>query len=122
LGFVTLSDEPASMQPPGYFQFSLTEETAADGSATIAVSGELDLSTASQMRDHLYALLAAGTTHLTIDVTGLTFIDSTGLGVIVAVLKRAREAGGNLVLKGPSRSARKVLDISGLSRIIDVID
>ena len=119
---MTLSDEPAALQPPGYFQFSLTEEAEGDGSATVAVSGELDLSTASEMRDHLYALLARGTTHLTVDVTGLTFIDSTGLGVIVAVLKRAREAGGNLVLKGPNRSARKVLDISGLSRIIDVID
>lgn len=119
---MTRSDEPTATEPPGFFQFSLTEEATADGSATVAVSGELDLSTASEMRDHLYALLARGTTQLTVDVTGLTFIDSTGLGVIVAVLKRAREAGGNLTLKGPNRSARKVLDISGLSRIIDVVD
>ena len=59
---------------------------------------------------------------LTIDLSAMSFIDSTGLGVLVGVLKRAREAGGELRLRGPSRSARKVLEISGLSRIVTVID
>jgi anti-sigma B factor antagonist len=108
--------------PAELFEFIVVSEPDAEGAAAAAVRGELDLSTAAEMRDQLYGLLARGGTHLTLDVTELTFIDSTGLGVIVAVLKRSREAGGNLVLKGPSRSARKVLDISGLARIIDVVD
>ena len=107
---------------PDLFEFTVVSEPDAEGVAAAAVRGELDLSTAAEMRDQLYGLLARGGTQLTLDVTELTFIDSTGLGVIVAVLKRSREAGGNLVLKGPSRSARKVLDISGLARIIDVVD
>jgi anti-sigma B factor antagonist len=52
----------------------------------------------------------------------MTFIDSTGLGVIVGGLKRVREAGGDLRLRGPSRATRKALDITGLIRIIEIED
>jgi anti-sigma B factor antagonist len=111
-----------STEPTGLFEFSVDARPVGDGSTAVSVRGELDLSTAGQLRDRLYALLDAGTTLLTLDVSGLSFIDSTGLGVIVAVLKRAKELGGNLVLRGPSKSARKVIDISGLSQIVEIID
>jgi anti-sigma B factor antagonist len=109
-------------EPAGFFEFSVDADAASDGTATVLVRGELDLSTASQLRDRLFGLLEAGTNSVTLDVSGLSFIDSTGLGVIVAVVKRARQQGGNLVLRGPSRSARKVIDISGLSQIVEIID
>jgi anti-sigma B factor antagonist len=52
----------------------------------------------------------------------MTFIDSTGLGVIVGTLKRLREGGGDLVLRSPSRSTRKVLEITGLTRIVEIVE
>jgi anti-sigma B factor antagonist len=52
----------------------------------------------------------------------MTFIDSTGLGVIVGAVKRIKEDDGTLSLRAPSRSTRKVLDITGLSEIIAIED
>jgi len=90
-----------------------------DGTAVLVVSGEIDISTAPALREHLQQF--DGRTVI-VDLTAMTFIDSTGLGVLVGALKRLREDGGDLVLRGPSRSARKVLDISGLAQIVTILD
>jgi anti-anti-sigma factor len=60
--------------------------------------------------------------NVVVDLSGVTFIDSTGLGVLVAALNRAREAGGQMTLRGPTRSTRKVLDITGLSQLVAIED
>jgi anti-sigma B factor antagonist len=80
------------------------------------------VSTAPQLREELDALLSQGARNLTIDLGEMTFIDSTGLGVLVGALKRARRAGGDVTLSRPTRSARRVFDISGLSEIIPIVD
>jgi anti-sigma B factor antagonist len=108
---------PASPPP----DFEVTAEIA-DGAATVTVRGEVDVYTAPQLRQRLYAVVADGVSNVVLDVAGMTFIDSTGLGVIVGTLKRLREGGGELVLRSPSRSTRKVLDITGLTRIITIDD
>jgi len=101
--------------------FRVTAEVA-DAAATVAVRGEVDVYTAPQLRECLYDVIRKGGTRVVLDLTEMTFIDSTGLGVIVGSLKRLREAGGDLVLKAPSRSTRKVLEITGLTRILEIID
>jgi anti-sigma B factor antagonist len=91
-----------------------------DGTATVSVRGEVDVYTAPQLRERLYAVVADGVGQVVLDLSAMTFIDSTGLGVIVGTLKRLREAGGDLVLRSPSRSTRKVLEITGLTRIVEI--
>ena len=91
-------------------------------SATVTVSGELDVYTAPELRAGLHDLLSEGVTRVTLDLTDLSFIDSTGLGVVVGMLKRLRENDGDLVVRSPSRATRKVLDITGLSQIIRCVD
>jgi anti-sigma B factor antagonist len=91
-------------------------------SATVVIRGELDVYTAPTLRSRLQELFDAGITHLILDLAELGFIDSSGLGVIVGALKRVKEHEGNLVLRSPSRSTSKVLEITGLSRILDVVD
>jgi anti-sigma B factor antagonist len=93
-----------------------------DGSATVAITGEVDVFTAPQLRDRLYGVIADGVNHVVLDLEAMSFIDSTGLGVIVGTLKRLRQQGGDLVLRAPGRSTRKVLDITGLTQILEVID
>ena len=94
----------------------------ADGIATVSVRGEVDVYTAPQLRERLYAVVGDGATRVVLDLSAMTFIDSTGLGVVVGALKRLRESGGDLVLRSPSRSTRKVLEITGLTRIVEIID
>jgi anti-sigma B factor antagonist len=60
--------------------------------------------------------------NIVVDLSGVTFIDSTGLGVLVTALKRTRDAGGQLTLRSPTRSTRKVLDITGLSNLVAIED
>jgi anti-sigma B factor antagonist len=86
------------------------------------LEGELDASTSEQLRAELLALIDGGCRSLVIDMSQLALIDSTGLGVLVGVLKRALQHGGEMTLKAPARSARRVFDITGLDRVFTIID
>ena len=93
-----------------------------DGVATVSVRGEVDVYTAPQLRECLYGVVADGIGRVVLDLSAMSFIDSTGLGVIVGTLKRLREGGGDLLLRSPSRSTLKVLEITGLTRIIEIVE
>jgi anti-sigma B factor antagonist len=83
---------------------------------SVVVGGELDLATAPALRDRLLAVIDAGATGITLDMRDVSFVDSSGLGVLVGAHKRLREAtGGSLTIVGPQDAVRKVLDITGLS-------
>ena len=88
--------------------------------AVIDVKGELDLYTAPSFRESV--LEAAGDNDppkVIVDFRGLGFIDSSGLGVIVACLKHLRERGGDLALAAPEGSGlRRLLELTGLDRVL----
>jgi anti-sigma B factor antagonist len=105
---VTGSDVPAGDD----FRISVRDDA---GATTVIVEGEVDVATAPALRDELYRLIEQGTSEVVVDLSGMDFIDSTGLGVFVGALKRARESGGGIELRGLQPSARKVFDITGLS-------
>ena len=100
------------------------EELAGSGEDRVVarVSGELDVSTAPRLREELVALFAAGRRYVVLDLSDLDFLDSTGLGVIVGVLKRARTLGGDLLLVCPKPSIRRVFEITGLDRTMPLSD
>jgi anti-sigma B factor antagonist len=102
------SDLPAGEE----FRISVRDD---DGTATVTVEGEIDVATAPALRDELYRLIEQGANRIVVDLSGMDFIDSTGLGVFVGALKRAREGGGGIELRGLKPSARKVFEITGLS-------
>jgi anti-sigma B factor antagonist len=105
---------------PDAFTLGVTDSD--EDRTVVSVRGEVDVSTATQLRDGLYRLVAGGQSNLVIDLSAMTFIDSTGLGVLVGAVKRAREAGGDVALANPSRPILKVLEISGLSRIVAIVN
>lgn len=87
----------------------------------LAVEGELDLSTSPGFRDALTELVDASR-RVAIDLRGVTFMDSTALGVVVAGMKRALERDGELALIGPTGSPRKVLSITALDQIMRIVE
>ena len=92
-----------------------------DGPACVAyLEGELDVSTSERLRAELLTLIDDGCRSLVIDMSELTLIDSTGLGVLVGVLKRMLQHGGDMALKAPRRSAQKVFAITGLDRVFTI--
>ncbi len=84
------------------------------GHAVVALYGELDLADAPGLASHLITAMAACGPSIIVDLAGLAFIDSCGLGVLVRVLKWTRESGGDMVLAAPQQQVRRVLSVTGL--------
>ncbi|MDZ7578574.1 MAG: STAS domain-containing protein [Candidatus Nanopelagicales bacterium] len=94
-------------------------ETRDVGDQTIvAVTGELDVYTAPDFEACLEELVKAGKTKLVIDLTGVSFLDSTGLGVMVKALKWVREAGGRLRVVADEDRIARVFRITGLDDVL----
>lgn len=94
-----------------------------DGWQVLHVRGEVDISTTPRVRSQLISLLSDGDPHLIVDLEGVRFLDSSGLGALVAALKLARSRSGDLRLVCEAqRSVRKVLEVTGLERVLDRYD
>jgi anti-sigma B factor antagonist len=87
----------------------------------VTVKGEIDVATSPRLRTELTALVARGAEDLTIQFGGVTFVDSSGLGVLVAIYKRLREDGkGRVHIVDAQPPVRKVFEITGLeSALLD---
>lgn len=92
-----------------------------DTSYELRLLGELDMSTAAQLRDELARVTSDGARHVTLDLSDLAFIDSTGLSVLVTGLKRLRQDGGDLALRSPTPGTRRVLEITGLTEVFSIV-
>jgi anti-sigma B factor antagonist len=89
----------------------------------MSVAGEIDLYTAPKLHSELMAALAAGAPlQLTVDMTRVEFCDSTGMNVLLAAHRKAREDGGDLQLASPRPAIRKVLQVTGLDGVFTVVD
>lgn len=97
----------------------LESHPAADGD-TVIVRGEIDMATAPQLRDLLNELVDGGSTRILLDCRALDFLDSSGIGVLVAVRKRLGEDGA-LTLEAPPAHVRKVLDLTGVSAHVAIV-
>ena len=94
-----------------------------DGPRTVVeVSGEIDVATAGVLRDRLTELLDRDRIDLVVDLRGVRFMDSTGLGVLVGILKKVRLAGGRLQLVIDSERLLKVFRITALLQVFTVHD
>jgi anti-anti-sigma factor len=95
--------------------------SSVDADHEVRLLGELDMATAEDLRAELARLTDEGATTVTIDMSDLAFIDSTGLSVLIAAFKGLQERGGTMTLRSPNPSARKVLEITGLARIFSIV-
>jgi anti-sigma B factor antagonist len=84
----------------------------------VAPKGDLDMASMSQMK--LQDYINAGRIKLVLDLEGIEYIDSAGLGEIVRAMKRAREAGGDLRLCGVRGQVGKIIEITGLHKALAV--
>jgi anti-anti-sigma factor len=91
-----------------------------DGRVCVVVSGDLDLSTAPKLWSALEPAMEDGAPTLVLDISGVGFLDSSGISVIVRALKLLRETDRALVVRSPQPQARKVLEVTGLTRVLTV--
>jgi anti-sigma B factor antagonist len=98
------------------------ETTRRGNTAVLRVAGEVDVFTAPQLREALVGALEDGARDVVVDLEGVDFLDSTGLGVLVAGLKRVRQHGGDLSLVCTREHILKILDVTGLIKVLNVHD
>jgi anti-anti-sigma factor len=92
-----------------------------DGKVVVSVGGDVDLVTSEELRQVLEAAVRVNP-HVEVDLTGLTFIDSSGLSALVEGHRAARDAGGTVVLRHPTPMLRRLLDITRLDSLLVVDD
>ena len=100
----------------------LNEYSAAPGRTVIAVSGEIDVYTAPRLREMLIRLVDEEKYHLIVDMEGVEFLDSTGLGVLVGGLKRVRSHDGGIDLVCTQGRILRIFRITGLSKVFSIFD
>jgi anti-sigma B factor antagonist len=91
-----------------------------DGVAILDVDGEIDVFTCGMLRDRLLALVDEGHSSLVVNLEGVDFIDSTGLGVLVGVWRRLRPVDGVLALAAPTGQVLAVLGTTGLTKPLSI--
>ena len=98
-------------------------ETSTSGSWTVvSVRGEIDLSTSEALKDALDVGFGDTPPRIAVDLTEVSFMDSSSLGVLIACLKRARERDGEVRLVGVQGSPAKVIAITGLGSAFQMND
>ncbi|MFI5046100.1 MAG: STAS domain-containing protein [Acidimicrobiia bacterium] len=95
-------------------------QRGSDGAYALHVRGEIDLANAAQLRQLLDEAIDGGASRIVVDCRELEFLDSSGIGVLVAARKRLG-SDGELVLDSPPAHVRKVLDITGVAGHLTVV-
>jgi anti-sigma B factor antagonist len=102
-------------------EFQIEEKTTG-ALPVVAVTGEIDVATAPQLREYLHRVISEGRSTVVIDLLGVTFLDSTALGVLVGALKRCRELGGDLHVVVADPRIMKIFEITGLTNVFTITD
>ena len=92
----------------------------ADPWSVLTVAGELDVVGAPELRQHVIQVVRDGHHRLVLDLTGVAFVDSFGLGVLVGALKRVRLLDGDLRLVISEPRVRRVLEVCDLDRVFAI--
>lgn len=88
--------------------------------ALLTVEGYLDVDTATELQHHLANQLHHGRRHFLLDLSGVPFMDSSGMNIILRVYQEARELPGSVHIISPAPAVRRVLDLTGVSLTVPV--
>lgn len=97
-------------------------ETRADGVGVVIPRGRLTMVSARRLKELLADLVGGGTTRIVVDMAETTFLDSSGLGALIAGLKSARQAGGDLRVARPTPGVVAVFELTNLDRVLRARD
>jgi len=102
-------------------EFAVIEQGPQSGHHVIATRGEIDLFTAPELKRVLTEAIESGQHRLVIDLSEVTFLDSTALGVLIGAVKRLRSRGGALAIVNTDASIAKTFQITGLDQIFTIV-
>ena len=103
-------------------ELTLNVHSEPPGFTVIEVGGEIDVYTAPKLKERLVSLVESGSYQLIVDMESVEFLDSTGLGVLVGGLKRARAQEGWIDLVCTQSRILRIFRITGLNRVFSIYD
>ena len=109
--------QPEMAQPEPDQQLELSCQTGVDGCQVIQMTGELDIATAEKAYSYISEVIDARPAPVTVDLSGLTFCDASGLGVLARIARHARQAGRQLRLTSARPSLVKLMRLTGLDGV-----
>ena len=110
---VSRGGRPAAVQP---LQLELSCRTGPNGYQIVSVTGELDIATAEQAYFYISEVIDGRLAPVTVDLSGVSFCDASGLGALARIARHARQAGRQLMLTSARPSLVKIMRITGLDR------
>lgn len=102
--------------------FNVDYTVTDDDIVVMVISGPMDVATTPGLRDSLVRLIDEGHHRLVLDLNGVDFVDSIGLGAIVGLVHRLRPHDGSLAMAAPSAQVRNIFQITQLVRVIALYD
>lgn len=101
-------------------EFDVT--TTEQGVGVVTPRGRLNMVSARRLKELLADLVKGGTIRIVVDLAQTTFLDSSGLGALIAGLKSARQAGGDLRIARPTPSVMTVFELTNLDKVLRARD
>ena len=97
-------------------------EVTSPEEATIHVSGEIDMNTSPKLRDILKTAVSQKMKRVTIDLSGVTYMDSSGIATLVEMLQTMTSVKGQLVLKGMQPQVKAIFEIAHLTEVFEIVE
>ena len=88
------------------------------GISVVVPRGRLTMVSARRLKELIGEIVAGGTNRIVVDMGETTFLDSSGLGALIAGLKTARQAGGDLRLARPTEAVLMVLELTNMDKVL----
>jgi anti-sigma B factor antagonist len=101
-------------------EFDITTKPLSQHAFVVAVTGEVDLYVAPELKQQLLDLLERGGKQVIVDLTDVTFIDSTTLGVLIGIVRRLKAVDGRLSIVVNDRNVAKTFELTGLDRVFTI--
>ena len=107
--------------PPPPEALSVDVSRPAEGVILVKLIGEVDILSVGELKRRTAQLDKSMPAHVVFDLSGLEFIDSSGINALVQSVRGVETQGGTAALAGPSDEAKRVFDIIGLSQVVSVV-
>ena len=103
-------------------QLEIASRMVGAETGVLSLSGEVDVSNVQRVREAAGELLERGAKNLVFDLAKVEYMDSSGLGVLVGLLKKVKELGGTLAIAAAQEQVERLFVITGLKQIIPLSD
>ena len=93
-----------------------------NGREGVRVTGEVDIYTATQFKEPIEKLIEANTKDIFLDLTDLSYIDSTGIGILIELRKGSMSRDLNMTRINPQKNVVKLLQLTGVDQIFSIVE